>query len=185
MKNYFLVLVSFLFAFSTAKAQDIYLTPTASIGFFSATSMENIDAKTKEATAAINVKTKKIFFKVKNTSFHFKSSLMEEHFNENYMESEKFPFTQFNGEIVDAPNQDFTKDGNYDVTVKGKMTLHGVEKEYTTKGSIVVKDGKLKAQAKFNIRIEDHKIKIPSLVGANIAEQVEVTVDGTFEAQKK
>ena len=185
MKNYFLVLVGFLFAFSTVKAQEIYISPTASIAFFSATSMENIDAKTKEATAAINVKTKKIFFKVKNTSFHFKSSLMEEHFNENYMESEKFPFTQFSGEIVDAPNQDLTKDGVYEVIVKGKMTLHGVEKEYTTKGTITVKDGKIRAQAKFNIKMEDHKIKIPSIVGANIAEQVDVTIDATFEPQKK
>ena len=166
MKNYFLVLVGFLFAFSTVKAQEIYISPTASIAFFSA-------------------KTKKIFFKVKNTSFHFKSSLMEEHFNENYMESEKFPFTQFSGEIVDAPNQDLTKDGVYEVIVKGKMTLHGVEKEYTTKGTITVKDGKIRAQAKFNIKMEDHKIKIPSIVGANIAEQVEVTIDATFEPQKK
>ena len=183
MKNYFLVLVSFLFAFSTVKAQDTYLTGGGNISFFSATSMENIDAKTKEASAAINVKSKKIFFKVKNTSFHFKSSLMEEHFNENYMESEKFPFTQFNGEIVDAPNQDFTKDGVYEVTVKGKMTLHGVEKEYTTKGTVIVKEGKIRAQAKFNIKMEDHKIKIPSIVGANIAEQVEVTVDATMSSK--
>ncbi len=183
MTHKFVLFVSLVFAFNFVKAQDIYLTQTGNIAFFSATSMENIDAKSKEATAAINIKSKKIFFKVKNTSFHFKSSLMEEHFNENYMESEKFPFTQFSGEIVDAV--DFAKDGVYEVSVKGKMTLHGVEKEYTTKGTITVKDGKISAHAKFNIKMADHQIKIPSLVGANIAEAVDVTVDATFEPQKK
>jgi polyisoprenoid-binding protein YceI len=184
MKKIIVIIASVVFAL-TAKAQDVVSTAAGTISFFSATSMENIDATSNQAIAAMNIKTKKIFFKVKNTSFTFKSSLMQEHFNENYIESEKFPYSQFSGEIVDGADKDFSKDGVYEVTVKGKMNIHGVEKEYTTKGTITVKDGKVRAQAKFKIKIADHQIKVPSLVGANIAEDVEVTIDATMEPAKK
>jgi hypothetical protein len=185
MKNFiasFLLLVAITF---TSQAQDVFTTNTGVVSFFSETSMENIDAVSKVALAAVNIKTGKVFFKIKNTSFHFKSTLMEEHFNENYMESEKFTHSIFNGEITNIKNYDVTKDGTYEVTVQGKMTIHGADKDYSTKGVIVVKDGKVNLNASFKIRIEDHKIKIPSVVGANIAEFVNVKVDATLEPNKK
>ncbi|MFM2225069.1 MAG: hypothetical protein RJA07_1271 [Bacteroidota bacterium] len=185
MKNIIITLSLILAASIGTKAQDIFTTNTASLSFFSATSMENIDAVSKVALAAVNIKTGKVFFKVKNISFHFKSSLMEEHFNENYMESEKFTHSIFNGEIVDIKNYDLTKDGAYDVMVQGKMNIHGVEKEYKTKGTITIKAGKVKIDAAFKVKMEDHNIKIPSVVGANIAESVDIKVDATLDPQKK
>lgn len=169
----------------SSHAQNVFVTNTGVVSFFSATSMENIDAVSKVALAALDIKSGKVFFKIKNTSFHFKSTLMEEHFNENYMESEKFTHSIFNGEIANIKNYDLSKDGTYDVTVQGKMTIHGTDKDYTTKGTIVVKGGKVVLNATFKVKIEDHKIKIPSVVGANIAEYVDVKVDAILEPNKK
>jgi hypothetical protein len=162
----------------------VYATNTGSISFFSETKMENIDAVSKIAAVAINISNGKVFFKVKNTSFIFKSSLMQEHFNENYMESEKFVYSTFNGEVLDIKKHDLTKNGTYNVTVSGKLNIHGVEKDYTTTGTITVADGSVTMKASFKIKIEDHKIKIPSVVGANIAEDVDVKVAATLIPKK-
>jgi hypothetical protein len=184
MKNILIIIALSILSVSNIKAQSVYATNTGNISFFSETKMENIDAVSKIAAVAINITNGKVFFKVKNTSFVFKSSLMQEHFNENYMESEKYMFSTFNGEVVDIKNYDLTKNGTYDVTVSGKLSIHGVDKEYTTKGTINIVDGTLTMKAAFKIKIEDHKIKIPSVVGANIANDVDVKVAATLILKK-
>jgi polyisoprenoid-binding protein YceI len=162
------------------KYADTYACMKGMVHFFSATAMENIDATTNTAVCVLNTKTKKVFCKLKQSSFTFKDKLMQEHFNENYMESDKFPVAQLDMMIVE--DIDFTKDGVYDVTLKGTIEMHGVKKEREIKGKLTVKNGQpVSATAVFMVKLADHGIKIPSIVGANIAEDVKTDVDFAFE----
>ncbi|RAJ75202.1 YceI-like domain-containing protein [Chitinophaga dinghuensis] len=164
-------------------SQDVVTAKGATISFFSSAPLEDISARTDKAVSAINTKTRAIYFKVPINSFEFEQDLMQQHFNSSYMESGKYPFSEFKGTIND--NVDLTKDGTYNVTVSGTLNMHGVDKTYQEKGTIIVQGGVLKAHAKFVVKLADHKIKIPTIVMKHIAEQVEVTVDGTYTAQGK
>jgi len=108
---------------------------------------------------------------------------MEEHFNENYMESEKFPNAEFKGKINEKV--DYKKDGEYKVTVTGKLTIHGVVKERTIEGKITIKGDEITISTTFMVHIADHNIEIPSVVVKNIAEDVKVTVSSVLEPFKK
>ena len=107
---------------------------------------------------------------------------MQEHFNENYMESEKYPFSTFKGKITD--NVDLSKDGTYNVNIEGMLDVHGVSKSYQTKAVIVVAKGLITTKSTFKVKIEDHKIKVPSLVFKNIAEFVEVRIAAVYQPKK-
>ena len=179
------MIVLLVMGFLVATAQDdkyadTYACQKGMLHFFSATAMENIDATSNSGICVLNTKTKKVFCKVKQTSFTFKDKLMQEHFNENYMESDKFPVAQLDMAIVE--NIDFTKDGVYDITLKGTLEMHGVKKEREIKGKLTIKNGQpVNATAVFMVKLADHGIKIPSIVGANIAEEVKTDVDFAFE----
>jgi hypothetical protein len=163
-------------------SQNLYKATSGEISFFSETPMENIDAVNKDIKALINTKNGDIAFIVANRGFRFEKPLMEEHFNENYMESDKYKASMFKGKIVG--NIDFTKDGVYPVTAKGALTIHGVEKNREIEGKLTIKDGKMTIKSTFNIKIKEHKIKIPKLVVKNIAEVVKTTVNLNFELKK-
>lgn len=177
-------LVLGLFSTQLSKAQDVYLTNAAEIKFFSKSPLEDISADSKNVGAAINLKTRKVVFSLKVTTFKFENSLMQEHFNENYIESDKFPTAKFEGTIVDDKNQDLTKDGVYDLKVKGILNIHGVEKEYNIPIKLEVEQGKVIGSCKFMVKVADHNIKIPSMVVKNIAEEVELTVNAIMEPKK-
>ena len=158
----------------TAKAQ-MYTFSNGSVSFFSKTKMEDIDAKNSSPKVLLQIKDKKIAFIAENTSFKFVSKLMEEHYNEKYVESEKFPLATFQGKINE--DIDLTKDGVYSVTVTGTFKLHDVPQTRTIPGTITVKNGEINVKSVFVVACADHKIIIPSLVGAKISETVDVTVD--------
>jgi polyisoprenoid-binding protein YceI len=105
---------------------------------------------------------------------------MEEHFNENYMESDKIPKAMFKGKITNLSSVDFTKTGTYDVTVDGDLTIHDVTNKISTKGTLEVVSGGLNANAKFKIVPEEYKINIPSVVRDKIDKNLEVTVQMKF-----
>lgn len=178
MKNCIVLLTTMLLLQLRGFAQDIYSCKNTTLSFFSATPMEDIDAVTNKAVSALNEKTGAIYFKVAVNTFKFKKSLMEEHFNENYLESDKYPHAEFKGKIVDVP--DLKKDGVYPVTVEGNLNMHGVDHTYREKGTITVKDGKPNLDAKFNVKLVDHQIKVPTIVVKNIAEVIEITVKGAY-----
>lgn len=175
-----ITLLAGLFLAHAGFAQDVFMCRNTGLSFFSATPVEDIDAVSDKGTSAMNVKTGELYFKVAVNTFKFKKQLMEEHFNENYLESEKYPYAIFKGKLVSPP--DLHKDGTYEVAVDGVLSLHGVDKPYKEKATIIVKDGKPSANAKFNVKLADHKIKIPTLVIKNIAEVVEVTVKAAYNA---
>lgn len=150
-----------------------------SISFFSKSPLEDIDATSKKVTVVMKTTTNDIQFAVPMISFKFPKPLMEEHFNENYVESTKFPSCTFKGKINETI--DFTKDGEHKVTVKGTMNLHGVTKEVESTGTITVKGTDIIVASTFKIKIADYNIKVPSLYVQNIAEIVDVKVNATLE----
>jgi len=179
MKNILFGLI--LLTTITVNAQ-IYRATQAEISFFSETPMENIFGDNKDAKAIINAKTNEIAFAAVIVSFHFEKSLMEEHFNEDYMESDKYKTTTFKGNIIGVV--DYTKDGEYPVKVKGTLNIHGVDQEREIDGKIIVKDGKVSVFSEFNVILADHKITVPKLLTQKIAESVKVTVKGDFELKE-
>lgn len=153
-----------------------YVGKNGSITFFSETPVENIEAKSIETASAFDAKTGDLIVQIPIKSFRFEKSLMQEHFNENYMESDKFPKATLKGNIFEAEKIDYKKDASYKVVAKGKLTIHGVTKDVTIPGTLKVSNGKISIDAKFNVRCEDYKIKIPKLVMVKIAEEIQVTV---------
>ena len=168
----------------TATAQN-YLTRNAKTTFFSTAPIENIEAVNNEVTSVLNTTKGEFGFVVLIKSFKFKKALMEEHFNENYMESNTYPKASFKGMITDLSNVSFIKDGKYSVTVKGDLSIHGVTKSVEIPGTITITQGIISISSKFKVKVKDYNIRIPSTVVNNIAEIVDVTVDAKYEPYKK
>ncbi len=184
MKKPITVLLFALLLTITASGQT-YLTRSGRISFFSSTPMEDIEAINNEVTGMLDAKKGEFAFNALIKSFKFKKALMEEHFNENYMESNTFPKANFKGTITDLSKVKFTKDGTYPVTVKGDLTIHGVTKNIQTPGSISISQGNINATSKFTIQLKDYNIKIPGAVVNKIAETISITVDCKHEPFKK
>lgn len=180
MKQIIFSLAMLLVITNAANAQKYY-TKNGNISFFSKTSMENIKADNSQVMSVLNTQTGDLQFSLLTKGFHFEKALMEEHFNENYMESEKFPKASFKGNITDLGKVAFDKDGVYNVNVSGDLTLHGVTKKVTAPGTITIAGGKISANSKFLVKPADHNITIPKLVKDNIAESIEVTVTSAFD----
>ena len=102
---------------------------------------------------------------------------MEEHFNENYVESDKYPKATFKGKVENIADINFSANGEYKAMVKGDLTIHGETKKTEVQGTIVIQDGNPRLKAKFNVKPEDYKIIIPSLVREKIAETMDVNID--------
>lgn len=165
----------------SSKAQQVLVCPQATISFFSSAPLEDIEGISKAGSSAINLKDGAILFKVKNTSFQFKKKLMQEHFNETYMESDKHPLSEFKGKI-DDPDK-LTQDGTYQVNISGILTVHGIPKNYTTQAKLTVNNGTISAICSFQVKTADHDIKIPSIVVKNIAEVIDVTISATYKTK--
>lgn len=179
-----LIAVSLLSAFS-APAQK-YFTRAARISFdaTSSSSPEKIEGVNRTATCVVDMKTGAIQFSALMKGFEFERALMEEHFNENYAESTKYPKAEFKGKIKDADEKDFTKDGTYTVKVKGDLTMHGETKEVETEGVLVVKGGKITATADFSVKLSDFKISIPGLVADKVSKTAKISVSCSLEEFK-
>lgn len=163
-------------------AQERFATRTGHIGFFSETSVENIEGKNDKVTSVFDATTGAVEFAALIKAFEFEKALMQEHFNENYMESNTYPKATFKGKMTGLAADALKKPGTYDVTVKGDLTIHGVTKPVEHKGTVTVNaDGSLKAASEFLVKPEDHKIEVPGVVRKNIAEQIKVTVSMDYQ----
>lgn len=166
-----------------AQAQAKYLTKTGYISFFSASIMEDIEAKNNKVAAVFDLGTGQLAFAVPVREFQFKRTLMQEHFNENYMESDKFPKATFSGQLVNAAQ--VVKQlpaGSQNVEVEGQLTLHGVTHRVAVSGTLQLRDGQLVVFAYFNIAPADYAIDIPLLVREHIAKSVSVRVSLACDA---
>jgi polyisoprenoid-binding protein YceI len=180
MRTYSIILTLVFIATISANAQK-FITKTGHIKFHSDAPLEKIEANNRQVNSALDLATGGFVFKVLMKSFEFEKALMQEHFNENYVESDKFPDAKFVGKVTNIKDINLEKDGVYDANVEGKLTMHGVTKDIAEKGTFEVKQGKLIGKAKFNLSVADFKITIPGNVGNNISKTVEVTVDITLD----
>ena len=181
MKNLRTLIASFLIlTVSAANAQKIF-TKNGNISFFSKSPIENISATNNQVMSIFNPQNGELAFSVIVKSFHFEKSLMEEHFNENYLESSKYPKSTFKGAVTDMSKINFKADGTYPVLVSGDLTIHGKTNKVNTPGTIVVKNGIPSANATFSVKLADYDVSIPKLVKDNIAEKIEITVNCTYD----
>jgi len=161
--------------------QGKYLTNDGQISFFSHTAIEDIQAENLEVASVIDAASGEVAIIVKMTDFQFEKKRMQEHFNENYVESEKFPKATFNGAILNNSQIDYSSKGEYQVLVEGEMTIHGISNKVDAEGIIeVISDGII-ARTKFFLNPEDYGIKIPKVVRKNIAEKLEITVEFNYQ----
>lgn len=182
MNKHLLFIIGFLLFTSTLHAQ-VYLATGGKCSFHSTTPVEDIDANSESMNSVLNATTGDIQFKVPLTSFHFKKALMQEHFNEKYVESEKFPFSTFKGKINEPIN--LAKDGTYEITATGVFTIHGVDKPHTEKATLTIKNGKITIAGSFKVALKDHNIEIPKIVVANIAEIIDVNFSCSYTPYQK
>jgi len=184
LKTYGILVIALLTIATISQAQDRYFTKSGKIEFFSKAPMEDIGATNKTATAVLDIKTGALQFAVQMKGFEFEKALMQEHFNENYVESDKYPKAEFKGTITNNSEINYAKAGTYTAKVKGKMTLHGVTKDVETTGTIKVGSGNLEAHSIFNIKLSDYKIKVPNVVKDKLSNNIKITVNTTLEPLK-
>jgi hypothetical protein len=175
MKNIFLFVLS-IGLFQCTYAQK-YISKTGHIWIYSHTPMEEIEGHNRQVVSILDQATGDLQYSLLVKSFEFKIALMQEHFNENYMESDKLPKSSFKGKITNLNKIEFKKDGVYPAEVTGDLTIHGVTKPVSATGTIEVKGQIVTARAKFTVSPKDYDIVIPSLVEDKIAKTIDVNVD--------
>ena len=178
MKN--LIIIVLLLSAQLAFGQKYY-SKTGKISFYSDAPMEKIEATNTTASTVLDASTGNIEWAVLIQGFKFEKALMQEHFNENYMESGTYPKAKFKGKVDNISTVDFKKDGVYNVDVSGQMEIHGVTKPVSAKGVITVKGGNISAKSKFSVAVADYGIVIPKVVAENIAKNVEINVQADYQ----
>lgn len=164
-----------------AQAQTLFSTSKGEVSFYSDAPLETIEGIDSKVAAILNADSRDIAVQMRIIDFEFANKLMQEHFNENYLESEKYPNGTFKGKIQESI--DLKTPGTYTVTASGSLTIHGVTKQVTIPGKIISSGNELKLEFKFPVKLEDFKVEIPTLVFQKIAE--EVAVSGKMTLIKK
>ena len=161
------------------EAQAVYRTQEAVVHFKSDAPLELIEAKSSQLKGVINADERTFAFSVKMSSFEgFNSPLQREHFNENYMDSRRFPTATFSGKVIE--DVDLTQPGAYTVRAKGKLVIHGVERERIIKSTVISDGESLEVVSTFSVLLEEHRITIPKVVYQKIAEEIEVELEARF-----
>jgi hypothetical protein len=175
MKNILLIISLFLFSITT-KAQKIYATKTGQISFNASGGAEKIAALNNQVDSKFVDASGQIIFGVLIKGFKFENQLMEDHFNENYMESSKFPKADFKGFIKNIKEIDLSKDGKYPAHFEGTLTIHGVAKEVKTDGAIEISQGKPNIIGEFIVKIKEYGIS-GMYIGEKIASDAKIKVN--------
>jgi len=177
MKLSTLTLLVACFAFTQVAAQKVYSTKAAKVRFI-AVDDKDIDATNEKAVSRLEANGKLSFIMLMK-DFSFEMDLMQKHFNDEYVESEKFPRGFFNGQITNIKAVNFAKDGSYPIIVKGNMQVHGVNKAIQTNGVIVISKGLPKASAKFTVSLKD--FGIGGVLIKMVADKVDVEVVANYQ----
>ncbi|MBT8326553.1 MAG: YceI family protein [Bacteroidia bacterium] len=181
--TYIIFALTLLGIFGFKNHGSIYKSNTGNINFFSHTAVEDISADNHKVKTAFDANSGKIQFSALIKDFQFKKALMQEHFNENYMESTKFPKSTFSGTIVNIDAFNIEKNGTYTSPVSGKLTIKDVTKTVEALGTFIVKDGVINAKASFNVNPEDYNISIPKMVSEKISRDLKISVDVDYSHQ--
>lgn len=176
-------LLLLVFGFTQNSSEDVkWFTKTGRVTFFSKSPLdlvvEDIKAKNNQAVIVFKQNTGDIISQITIKSFIFKKQKMQEHFNENYMESDKYPLAKYVGKINNIKRIDFTKDSTYNVSTTGKLTIHGVTKNITTKGKLKIEGSNATISTNFSVLLKDYNIKKPSIMAKKIADEIKITLKG-------
>ena len=182
LRYFFIVIFSGILFTSFAQKQ---ITKSGTIEIFSETPVFTIEAVNKKVASILNVENGDIVVSTLVRSFKFHEALVEEHFNENYMESEKFPKAIFKGRISNFQSVDFTKDGNYDVIIEGKLTLHGTTNYIKEKAVIMIKNQLISASSEFDVSLEAYKIKIENAYKDSIKDDILLKIHFEYKPYSK
>ena len=180
MKAIYTLLI-FFFVINTTKAQDRFLTKSGSVTFFSSAPMEDIKADNNQVLSIVDASSGKMAISILMKSFLFEKALMQEHFNENYVESDKFPKATFKGTIINFDDIE----SNTKVNVKGIITIHGKSKEIVIPANISKTEDAILVKGEFNLLVADFDIKIPKVVAKNIAKEIKVTFEFNHKPYNK
>ena len=176
MRNITIILIVLLSIAIQSNAQK-FITKSGNITFYSDGPLEKIEARNTQVNSALDIKTGDFVFKVLMKSFVFEKALMQEHFNENYVESDKFPVAIFKGKVTNISYDEFSTKGKYDAFVEGELTMHGETHKITANGTFDISKKGIVGISKFKIELADYNISIPGAVTGKIAEEIEISVD--------
>ena len=180
MNRLVFVILMFAIAVSSGQAQK-YFSKTGAITFHSDAPLEKIEATNGNANIVIDAATGAAEMSVLIKGFKFEKALMQEHFNENYMESNQYPKAVFKGTVSDLGPLRSGKDGEFPVTAKGNLTMHGVTKPVTVNGNMIIKGDAISVSGRFDVVIADYNIDVPKVVRDNIAKTVTVSVQSALQ----
>ncbi|GAA3937761.1 YceI family protein [Chitinophaga oryziterrae] len=183
MKQYILLSAILLLAV-TAFSQERYFTKNGHLSFEAGTDLEDINAVNNAATSVFDAGTGQIECAVLIKGFEFKRALMQEHFNENYMESDKYPKAIFKGKIINIDKVNFRKDGSYPLTIKGLLEIHGAKKEIETNGTMIIAGQAVSAHAEFTVLLADYNISVPGVVKDKISKTATVKINCIYSVLK-
>lgn len=176
-KLLFLLITTIVFLLPDyVQAQSRFFTKTGVIRFFSKAPLEDIEAVNKTVTAVLDAGSGALQFSVQMKSFAFAKALMQQHFNENYVESDQYPRATFKGSLKDKSAVQYTKYGTYPVTVVGSLTLHGITRQLQVPGTLQVAGEKLLGQSTFTLQLSDYNISIPALVKDKVSNTITISV---------
>tara|TARA_B100001996_G_C18512574_1_gene535995 strand:- start:39 stop:581 length:543 start_codon:yes stop_codon:yes gene_type:complete len=172
------LLYTFLF-FIFQENDSKFIIKNSIIKFFSYAPLENINAENKNSVGVIDFESKEFIIKIPMNKFDFPNNLMEKHYNDSYLETEKFPSCIFKGSI--SEEIDLLNNKNQQVNAIGKLELHGVSKDFKIPLNVKKNDNSIIVTSEFEIRLDEFKIKIPKLLFKNIAEVIEVNVNAELK----
>jgi hypothetical protein len=178
-----LMILGVLVLLSNTSFSQLYVCENGKARFYSETPVENIEGISNSVISVVSILNNQVQYKIPMTSFVFKWSLMQDHFNENYVESGKYPNAIFKGKINESI--DWTKDGTYDITATGVLSIHGVDKTITEKGTLTISKGTFTIKNSFPVMLSDYKVEIPNLVKDKIRERQDVTVECIYKPYVK
>ncbi len=181
-KTLFLLVSTWLcLGFTTTNKSVIFKCTNGTISFQSDAPLELIEAKSTKLQGVIDPDNRTFAWSIDVKSFRgFNSPMQAEHFNENYLDSRKYPTALFSGRIIEEI--DLTKEGTFDIRAKGKLMVHGIEKERIIKVTATVKNNQIRVESKFSVELEDHGIRIPKIVNQKISEEIFITVNALLTA---
>lgn len=175
MKGILTTIVAVLGFTALCTAQK-HITKEGVIEIYSQTSLFTIEAKNQKVASIINTENGEVVASTLVRSFKFKEALVEEHFNENYMESHKFPKSVFKGKIVNFSDINLAKDGNHKVTINGSLTMHGETLPVKTEGELNIKNGKISAKTEFFVSLAAYKIEVEENYKDRIKDEIQLIV---------
>lgn len=180
----YLISLALLTVVTNSAIAQKFITRTGQINFVSQAPIETITAVNKSTACVLDAKSGSIDVVTQIKSFVFEKQLMQEHFNENYMESDKFPKASFKGKITNLQDINFNKDGTYDAQVDGQLSIHGITKDVKEAGKVTISNGKASIKTSFSVLLADYKINIPAAVKDKVAKEVKINLTANLDEAK-